>query len=76
MIANTAGKRGTGNGTAVTERPYRENVNLQLARQNDRYMDLAVRLAIPGAIEGVLRGPMREWDRTYLMDLVHLLEKR
>jgi hypothetical protein len=72
MIANTAGKRGSGNGTAVTERPIRERVHLTEAQDLDR----AVRLAIPGAIEGVLRGPMREWDRTYLMDLVHLLEKR
>jgi hypothetical protein len=72
MSASTAGKRGSGNGTAITERPVRERVLEREAQDLDR----AVRLAIPGAIEGILRGPMREWDRTYLMDLVHLLEKR
>jgi hypothetical protein len=71
MIPSTAGKRGTGSGTAVTERPIRERVFLTEAADLDR----EVRLAIPGAIEGVLRGPMRDWDRTYLMDLVRLLEK-
>lgn len=72
MVTATAGKRGTGSGTAVTERPIRERVHLTEAQALDR----VVRLAIPGAIEGILRGPMREWDRTYLMNLVHLLEKR
>jgi hypothetical protein len=72
MIPNTAGKRGTGSGTAVTERPIRERTILTEAQA----LDQTVRLAIPGAIEGILRGPMRECDRTYLMDLVHLLEKR
>lgn len=71
MAPNTAGKRGTGSGTAVTERPIRERVLLTQAAELER----AVILAIPGAIEGILRGPMREWDRAHLMDLVHLLEK-
>jgi hypothetical protein len=71
-MSGTAGKRGTGNGTALTERPARERAIITQAHEMDR----AVRLAIPGAIEGILRGPMQAWDRSYLLDLVHLLEKR